>query len=211
MDKITTILFDLDGTILDTRESIFQSFVHSLTTVGHKAPSQEDVFSHVGKELNEVIAGIAGPKGKVEEIRELIKNFQLANLHLVKLYAGVEEVLKELRSRGYKLGAVTNARRAGSIKRLEHVGILDLFDTVVAVDDVENPKPHAEPVLLALKNMNAFPESAIMIGDSHFDIESGKNAGIKTIRVTYGFHTEEMDNPKPDHFVDDIKDLLGLL
>ncbi len=211
MEKITTILFDLDGTLLDTREAIFQAFVHSLTTLGHKVPSKEEMFLHVGKEFSEMVAGVVGSMENNKEIKELMTNFQFQNLHLVAVYSGTAEVLKELRAKGYKLGAVTNAKRGGTLKRLQHVGILDLFDTVVAVDDVDNPKPFPDPVLLALKNIGALPENAVMVGDSHFDIEAGKSAGTKTVRVTYGFHSNEMDNPTPDHFIDDIKEIFKLI
>ncbi len=211
IDKITTILFDLDGTILDTREAIFQAFAHGLTALGYKVPPREEIFAHVGKEFSEMVEGVIGGAENNEKMRELVRDFQLANLHLVTAYAGVAEVLKELKQRGYKLGAVTNAKHEGSQKRLELASLMDLFETLVGIDDVENPKPHPDPVLLALKNINEKPENAIMIGDSHFDIESGKKAGTKTIRVTYGFHTGEMDNPAPDYFIDDIKDLLKLV
>jgi pyrophosphatase PpaX len=211
VDKVNTILFDIDGTMLDTRQSIFEGMAAGLSAVGHKIPGEKALFKHVGKGIEHLIFKLTGTHEYTPKIIEEMRNFQYSNMHLVKPFPYVIEVINTLHKKGYKLGAVTNAREHGSRKRLEHVRLLEFFDVVVAIDNVTDPKPHPAPVLKALELLNSKPEEAIMVGDSHFDIESGNRAGTKTVRVTYGFHIDQMDNPKPDYFIDDIRKLLKLL
>ena len=109
------------------------------------------------------------------------------------------------------MAAVTSRSKKTSHQTLKDSGIFDFFETVISVEDTENLKPHPEPLLKALADMGELPQRAVMIGDSHLDIEAGKAAGTKTIRVTYGFHKEKLNDPEPDYLIYDIKDLLDLL
>ena len=86
-----------------------------------------------------------------------------------------------------------------------------MFDAIITTDLVKETKPNPTPLFKALEILKEKPEHAVMIGDSHFDIEAGKNAGTKTIRVTYGFHKDNLHNPEPDYFVDDLKDLFNII
>jgi pyrophosphatase PpaX len=92
-----------------------------------------------------------------------------------------------------------------------NAGLLDIFDTIVSFEDAGGQKPDPAPLLQALQILGETPDRAVMIGDSHLDIEAGRNAGVQTIRATYGFHKEKLEEPNPDFMIDDIKDLLKLL
>ena len=90
-------------------------------------------------------------------------------------------------------------------------GIYKLFDTIICGEDTKELKPHPAPLFRALELIKSNPETSVMIGDSHLDIEAGKNAGTKTIRAVYGFHADNLKNPEPDFFIDKMADLLRLL
>ena len=109
------------------------------------------------------------------------------------------------------MGAVTSRSNKTSHQTLVNAGMSDFFDVVISAEDTKELKPNPAPLFKALKYLKATPEQAVMVGDSHLDIEAGKNAGTKTIRVTYGFHNDNLDEPKPDLFIHDIGELSGLL
>ena len=211
MHDITTILFDIDGTLLDTREFILQAFEHALRTHEYEVPDREEISAQVGKHLEECYLALAGSKKSLQKLVQAHKNFQDQNFHLSAIFPGVRETLEHLRGKGYKIAAVTTRYQRTAFQTLKDAGILYLFDTIIYGDDVSAVKPDPEPLLKALEILNEKPEHAVMIGDSHLDIETGKNTGIQTIRVTYGFHKNQMHEPEPDYFIEDIKDILKIL
>lgn len=211
MKEITTLLFDIDGTLLDTSEFIFQATEHALATLKYPVPERSFMGKFVGIPFLDYYVNIAGSSKDVEKLMDIHREFQHSNFHLAELFTSTAETLRKLKERGYKLGAVTSRSKKTSEQTLIDAGIFDLFDVVLSAEDTKDLKPHPEPLLKALKHMKEIPERAIMIGDSHLDVEAGKNAGTKTIRATYGFHKDNLHNPEPDFFISDIKDLLDLL
>src|SRR3989338_7321624 len=107
MHGITTILFDIDGTLLDTREFILQAFEHALRTHEYEVPGREKISAQVGKHLEECYVALAGTRDRLQKLVESHKSFQDENFHLSVVFAGVRETLEYLRSKGYKIGAVT--------------------------------------------------------------------------------------------------------
>ncbi|MES3032049.1 MAG: HAD-IA family hydrolase [Patescibacteria group bacterium] len=211
MKGITTILFDIDGTILDTRDFILNATEHALSSLGKPIPDRAVMAKHVGKAFEEYYASLVGPGDHVKDLMKLHHDFQLSNLDLAKLFEGTLETLKVLHEKGYKIAAVTSRSKQTSSQTLADCGILDFFDTVISKEDTKDLKPNPAPLFLALGRLGEQPENAVMIGDSHFDIEAGKNAGIKTIRATYGFHADNLHDPEPDFFINDITELLKIL
>jgi len=209
--NITTILFDIDGTLLDTREFILQAFEHALRTHEYEVPDREEISAQVGKHLEECYIALSGSKKSLQKLVQAHKNFQDQNFHLSAMFLGVRETLEHLRGKGYKIAAVTTRFKRTAFQTLKDADILDFFDAVIYGDDVAAVKPDPEPLFKALQILNEKPEYTVMIGDSHLDIEAGKNAGTKTIRATYGFHKDQMHEPEPDLFIEDIKDLLKIL
>ena len=210
MEGITTILFDIDGTVLDTRDFVINAVEHALSTQGYKVPERSDIAVHIGKSFDDLYYLLTGEKDS-EKLKNLHRNFQLNNYHLSRPFPNTIKVLNNLKEKGYKIGAVTSRRREGVCRTLVDANILDLFDVVISVDDVKELKPDPEPLFKALENLKETPERAVMIGDSNVDIEAGKNAGTKTIRAVYGFHKDYLHNPEPDFIIKDISDLLKIL
>lgn len=125
-------------------------------------------------------------------------------------YPRTKETLAAIQGRGAKIGAVTSRSKMTSISTLELADLLPFFDTVISMEDAPAIKPSPEPLLVALTNIGSDPSRAVMIGDSHLDIEAGKNAGTRTVRMTSGFHADHLHDPEPDFIISDIGDLLEI-
>jgi pyrophosphatase PpaX len=207
---ITTLLFDFDGTLLDTNELIVQTF---LSVLGEHFPGQygrEDVLHFIGPSLEQTFTKIA--PGRVDELSDQYRRLN-RTLHdeLVSEYDGVTETLRTLKSRGLKMAIVSTKREETILHGLQLMGAHDIFDALVALDHVQNPKPHPEPLELALRLLDADQEGALMIGDNSHDIEGGKNAGVRTAGVAWAAKGEAfLAAYEPDFMLNHISDLLEL-
>lgn len=207
---ITTLLFDFDGTLLDTNELIVQTF---LSVLGEHFPGQygrEDVLHFIGPSLEQTFTKIA--PGRVDELSDQYRRLN-RTLHdeLVSEYDGVTETLRTLKSRGLKMAIVSTKREETILHGLQLMGAHDIFDALVALDHVQNPKPHPEPLELALRLLDADQEGALMIGDNSHDIEGGKNAGVRTAGVAWAAKGEAfLAAYEPDFMLNHISDLLDL-
>jgi pyrophosphatase PpaX len=207
---MNTILFDLDGTLIDTNELINESFYHTFKQFGLEF-THEEIIAFNGPPLRETFEKI-----DLDKAEAMITTYRKHNLehhdNYVKAFPHVKETLRGLKERGIKLGIVTTKMRKTAIRGMKITGIYSYFDTIIALDDITNPKPHPEPVLSAMKNLQAEKESTLMIGDNHHDIESGHNAGVKTAGVAWSLKGEEvLQNYNPTYMLHDMKDLLDII
>lgn len=210
MTKIKAVLFDLDGTLLDTSEYILQAFEFTFDL--HKIPKidRSEIVPLIGLSLPEMYQRLTN-LDEVDHFRKTHNDFQLNNLHLIKSFLQTNKTLAELTKRGYKLAVITMRFSRSTQVTLKQAKILSYFDVIITPDDVKNVKPHPEPLLTALSRFGVDPTEAIMVGDTDLDVMAGKNAGTKTVGVTYGFHGKRIADSKPDYVVDDIGDLLNIL
>ena len=208
--EITTLLFDFDGTLLDTNELIIQTF---LSVLGKHFPGRferEDVMHFIGPSLNQTFDAIDSERSAelIAEYRELNKTM---HDDLVTEYDGVPETLRLLKARGLKMAIVSTKRCETITHGLELMGVSDIFDVMVGLEEVENPKPDPEPVLLALEQLGSSRDEALMIGDNSHDIEGGKNAGVRTAGVAWSAKGEAfLATYNPDFMLQHISDLLEL-
>jgi pyrophosphatase PpaX len=198
-----TYLFDLDGTLLDSIDLILTSFHH--TSRAHFSREWSDAYwlAGVGTPLRTQLARVAR---SAEELEALLDTYRAFNLEMhdemAKPYPGVIEVVRALHAKGAKLGLVTSKLSTGANRGLRLLGLEEEFSVRVCADDVENGKPHPEPVLRALGALDSRPEDALFIGDSDHDILSGNAAGVTTVAVAWGpFARETLEAAKPDAWV----------
>lgn len=212
MGTVKAVLFDVDGTLLDTKEFIFQSFEHTLKTHGLPKKSREEINRVVGRPLEECYRELA-PSLNPKSLCETHRLFQEENLELSSPFPKTRETLKRLKEKGLKIAAVTTRSRRTSKKTLEIAGLFDFIDVFVSAEDVKNHKPHPEPILQALKHLQIDCESAVMVGDTGIDIAAGKNAGLRgTIGVTYGFGgRKKIVASNPDFVVNDIAEVVPIV
>ncbi|MGG3561093.1 pyrophosphatase PpaX [Neobacillus rhizosphaerae] len=210
-NKITTVLFDLDGTLIDTNELIITTYLHTLEKYYPSQYQREDVLPFLGPTLHDVFGNM--DPDRVEEMVSEYRAFNIANHdELVKEFVGVKETVQTLKDRGYKLGIVTTKRHDVTLKGLRLMELEDYFEVIVAYDHVEKVKPDPEPIFKALEQLDATAEEAIMVGDNFHDILAGKNAGTATAGVAWSIKGREyVAKYEPDYMLENMKDLLTIL
>lgn len=207
--NISTILFDLDGTLIDTNALIHASFKHTFDYYGYTF-SDEAILQFNGpplyatfRDINEALA---------EEMVATYREHNLAHHNdYVKAFPDVVFVLEQLQRHGIKMGIVSAKMRPGVELGIDVTGIHHFFDSIVTVDDVHQPKPHPEPVLKGMKALNGEPESTLMVGDNYHDIESGKNAGVLTAGVSWSLKGEAfLASLEPTYMIKEMSDILKI-
>jgi len=208
---IKNILFDLDGTLLDTNELIIQSFKHTYKTHLNKDVDKDEIIKSFGEILKITLDREFGEYS--DEAIKTYRNFQIGNFEkLIAIHQGVKEGIIELHRQGYKLGVVTSRLNESAIRGLKHFGLMEYFQSIVGADDTDKHKPDPIPAFMALKELGGKPEETMIVGDSPFDILCGKNAGIRSVVV--GWSALPMDiilKYEPDYVVDSMKELLTLI
>ncbi|MEH7179478.1 pyrophosphatase PpaX [Neobacillus vireti] len=209
--NINTILFDLDGTLIDTNELIISTYLHTLEKYYPSKFKREDVLPFLGPTLHEVF-GNMDPE-RVEEMVLEYRAYNIANHDvMVKEFAGVVETLEILKEKGYKLGIVTTKRHDVALKGIHLMGLDKYFDVIIAYDHVKKVKPDPEPIYLALEQLDSKPDEAMMVGDNYHDVLAGKNAGTKTAGVAWTIKGRDyLAKYEPDYMLENMEDLLAIL
>jgi pyrophosphatase PpaX len=210
--RYPTVLFDFDGTLVDSGAIILSSFKHAARTVLARDVEEEQIAALVGgSNLHDQMRVL-----DAERVEELVHAYREHNRPLhdeLEAFSGVEELVAELSKQGRKLGIVTaKGRQTVDLA----FGVLDLerhFEVVVTADMTERHKPDPEPVETALELLGSKPSDAAFVGDSPYDIESGKAAGVFAIGVTWGkIHPpERLIDAGADVLVHSPEELLGVL
>ena len=182
-----TILFDLDGTLIDSTEAILESFDVSFKHFGMTTPSDDEITSLVGHPLETMYQGLGVSLENIQDIIKAYKNhYRLISRKKTTLLPNAKEAIEEA-GKFATLGIVTTKTKRYSIELLDHLGILKDFSIIIGREDVLNPKPHPEPILKAISLLKVKKDSAWMIGDTLMDIKSAKAAGVKNCGVLCGY------------------------
>ncbi|GEK33455.1 pyrophosphatase PpaX [Kurthia sibirica] len=205
------LLFDFDGTLLDTNDLILDTFHHVIEPKFPGKYSREALQKFIGPSLKDSFTEVDAKNVDVL-IAEYITWNRQHHDELVKEFPDVVEVLTRLKESGLKLAIVSTKRREALLRGLHILGVAELFDTIVSNDDVVHVKPHAEPVLLALENLGLEKAQVIMIGDNYHDIEGGQNAGVHTAGVAWSLKGPEvLQQYNPTYLLYSMKDLLTIM
>ncbi len=209
--SLKTALFDLDGTILDSLPLIINTYRKVFVELDIPWGNGE-VVKWIGRPIVDIAKFYAGG----ERWKEFVDLYQSIYAHdhdsHTRIFPGATEALASLKKRGIQLGIVTSKRRPATMRSLDFLNLTDLFGVIITASDVAKHKPNPEPVLRALELLDTHPENAIFVGDSPFDIISGKKAGVYTIGVTWGMADgEELKSYNPDHLLDDWSKLQEFL
>jgi pyrophosphatase PpaX len=210
--SFSTLLFDLDGTLIDSIDLILRSYRHTMRIHRHEEPSDDVWMEGLGTPLWVQFRRWTSDEAELRAMVDTYRDYNLAHHdELVRPYDGVVEQVLRLDAAGKALGLVTSKMRGGALKGLRLAGLETAFDVVVGADEVTNPKPHAEPVLLALERLGRQPAEAVFIGDSRHDIECGRAAGVKTAAVLWGpFDRDHLEDLDPDYWLERPSDLTTL-
>ena len=211
--RYRTVLFDLDGTLVDSAAMILASFRHATRTVLRREIADQELLAAVGGPGLRAQMEALAP----DRVDELVAVYSDHNVGLhpgLQACEGVLGLLETLRDEGRRLGVVTAKRRATLALAFEVLPELErFFDVTVAAEDTERHKPHPEPLLAALERLGEGPADAVYVGDSPFDIEAAKAAHVGAIAVTWGaIHPRErLEREGADAVVDTCEELLGHL
>lgn len=210
---ITAVLFDLDGTLIDTIDHILASFRHATEVVFGKALPDDVLMRNVGIPLKAQMHEFTDCEQVAEELLREYRSFNHAcHDEMAKLYPGTLGVLVDIHDRGVPMGIVTSKGTPMALQGIELFGLGGYFDVVVTSDDVSRHKPDPYPVLHAAALLGTPAGNCAYVGDSPHDVEAGRAAGAVTVAVTWGVaDAVRLRAASPDFILDDIADLPGLL
>ncbi len=211
---LSAVLFDFDGTLVDTTEMIHQSMRHATSSVlGRDDIPREMLLANVGQPLPRQMELI-----DTENAESLLEAYRSHHERhhdaLIREFPGVEESLDRLGSAGIKVAVVTSKRRASVEMALEiFPGLRNVVDRFVTMEDTTHHKPHPEPLLRALQLLGGIPrERAAYVGDSPFDVQAAKAAGLTSVAVSWGAFSEDaLRASEPDHLLPDIRSVVDVL
>lgn len=214
MGKIDTVLFDFDGTVMDTNNVIINSWQHTFRTLENREEETENIIKTFGEPL-EVTMKNFFPEVPVEQSIAIYRSYHYDNFgKLITVFPGMKELIEVLDNRDYKLGIVTSRLKRTTMQGLEAYGLSPYFQAVVTADDTSAHKPDPEPVNIALEKLGALPESSIMLGDTMFDILCARNAGVKSVLVDWSVAVPEEERQgadRPDYIIEKAEELLEIL
>lgn len=207
------VLFDLDGTLIDSIELILNSAKHAFRDRDGYVPTDAEWLTGVGIPLDAMFRRYARDDADVEALIARYREYQLAHHdRLVRCYERVVETVDDLRTAGHPLAIVTSKTGWLARRGLDHVGLSAHFDVVVGCDSCERHKPDPAPVVLALEKLGYDPDEAVFVGDSVHDVIAGNAAGVTTIAALWGpFSREDLVASQPAHYLERIAELPRLL
>ena len=210
--RFATVLFDLDGTVVDSGAIILASMRHATREVLGREYSDEELLQAVGGPGLEAQMRELAP----EHVDTLVDVYRAHNYPLhddLEACLGMEDVLVRLRAEGRRLGVVTAKRRDTVELAFASVPLGHLFEAIVGGDETERHKPDPAPLLLGAERLGVVPAETAYVGDSPFDVRAAKAAGMFAVAVTWGrIHDRaRLDAEEPDAIVDRAEELLGVL
>jgi pyrophosphatase PpaX len=205
------VLFDLDGTLINSIGHIVACWQHTTRTCLGRELSREEILPTLGRALLECFEEVAPGRG--EELCVAYRAYQQTTHDtMITLVPGTRETLERLKAAGLRLGVVTSK---GLVVAMEGLNLFDLapyFDTFVTHEDTTRHKPHPDPLLVASKRLGIEPANLVYVGDAVVDVQAGKAAGMRTVAVTWGAgEPEALARAGPDYLFESIEEVAALL
>ena len=189
--KNKIILFDLDGTLIDSTEAILESFAVAFETFSENVPHEELIKAEIGHPLDVMFHTLGVPQEKVDDYVHAYKmHYREISCAKTVLLAGAKEAV-EVAAKNATLGVVTTKTAKYSIELLEHMGLMSYFEVLIGREDVQKPKPDPEPIQKALQKLPSDTNSIWMVGDTCMDMLAAKSENVGAVGVTCGYGTDE--------------------
>lgn len=206
---VKALIFDLDGTLVDTAPDLLHATNHALSLINRSAVSMGQLRTYVGYGAMNLIELGVNATGEAVDRKTLLRlhaaflDYYADNIAVSSVvFDGLRELLDKAKSRGLKLGVCTNKVELLSLKLLSELGISDLFGSVVGGDTLPVMKPDPAPLIEAVRRLGVDPSTSLMFGDSVTDIRTAHNAGIPVIAVTFGYTDQHVSTFDPTHVID---------
>lgn len=210
---IELIVFDFDGTLMDSTIAIAESIQSAAVDLGVPVPSTERASHVIGLGLQDALRHAIPdlPQERYQELGERYRHHYLARDHKLRLFAGVEAMLDELASEGYLMTIATGKRRTGLDRALGATGLGSRFQSSRCADEC-NSKPHPQMLKELMEEFGVSPEATLMIGDTTHDLQMAKNAGVHAVAVTYGAHPRDvLEAECPVYCANNVEELTNWL
>lgn len=208
------IVFDLDGTLVDSVDSIWRASDYVLRSNGYRGLDREDVVKVMGKTIFDLFLSVESRLSPQEQ-HKLFEEYRRTYMNFIehtKLIPKVREVLLFLRSRRLKMAVVTTKSRENAEKILSFFGIRSFFDLVIGFEDVREHKPSAEPIMRAAEGLGLQASELVVVGDTEVDIRAGREAGALTVAVKTGVTPlEKIIAENPNFLIESVSDLPEVL
>lgn len=205
---VKTVLFDLDGTLADSLPLIRHTYFTVFSELG-LGWGKGEVMHWIGRPLKDIAEYFAGIDRADFFIERYQHHYHRDHDQYTSLYPGTLEMLEELKERDIKIGLVTSKGLPVTVRTVEYTGLVKYLGAIVTASDVKNHKPLPEPVLKAMELLGAAPEETLFVGDSPYDLEAGKAAGVRVLGVPWGIcSAEDLAGHGPVMILDSWKSLL---
>ena len=211
--KIKGVLFDLDGTLVNTTPLILESFRHTFKQFGLPVPTDSELVAGFGLPMRTAVTAYM-PDEMADEFCDAYRAYQRTRHdELIEGIDGVGETLSALKRSGIKMAVVTSKKRPAAIRDLGCYDLVKYFDSIIACDDCAENKPLPGPSLMALKRLGLTGADCLAVGDSPYDLQSARAAGCQTAAVRYTSFDWNfiLNEGKPDYVLNKMTDLLTLI
>ncbi len=201
---LKAVVFDLDGTIIDSTDAIVASCIHAFEAVGAPRPTRKRIVDLVGFTLVDHLSKVLG-RDATALVPLYQEHYREHACEKTFLLPRVESTLSAIHEAGLKIGFATSKKRAMSEMLLEHLGVLDYFESRVGPDEVTNPKPDPEALYVSMKALGVRAEETVFVGDMDFDVKAARAAGVRCIAVATGYLARpELEALSPEAVFDDL-------
>jgi phosphoglycolate phosphatase len=217
--QVKVVMFDLDGTLLDTAPQIAEAANRMLVALGKPMLSQAQITTYIGEGVQNLIKRcLVGSMHDEPDAQEFVRaqplyhDFYEANATDSLAFAGVLPALQQLKKQGYRLACVTNKPEKFTLPLLQHAGLADFFEIVVSGDTLPKKKPDPLPLLHICQKLGTLPAEAVLVGDSETDIQAAHAAGCFVVTVPYGYNQgRAIDVATVDATVQQLTEVVNLL
>lgn len=213
MSKYKAVLFDFDGTIMNTNNIILDSWRHTFLKKKGYEPDTEMIYKTFGEVLSETMERFF-PDEDVEEMVDIYRQYQKDLFYdAIEIFPGMQELILDLRKAGIKTAIVTSRFLNSTDIGLGKYGLENAFDAIVSAEDTDIHKPNPEPCLICLKKLGIEPKDAIMIGDSKYDVLCARNTGVDSVLVSWTVTLDEdqIKDLAPDYCIDRADEMLDIV
>lgn len=205
--KINLVVFDLDGTLVSSHETIYKATLQALKEINifPKMP-EEEFYKTIGMHFEDIFAQFDFSVPDFEKFISIYKSIYFNYLNLSAIYPGVNETINQLRKKNTTIALLTTKGQEHAEIILRHFKLFEKFDYIMGRRPGIAHKPSPEPLLKICNDLNIDIAETLIVGDSELDIQCGKRAGAKTCAVTYGYRTKEvLQKTEPDFLIDEIR------
>lgn len=211
MSRITTVLFDFDGTIMDTNDLILKSWKNTFRVLRGEEVSEDVILPTLGEPL-ELTMEKFFPEVPLQKCLDTYRSWHHDNfVQLIKMFPGMMQLLEELKARGYRMGLVTSRLKYTTMLGVEKYDLGRFFDYILTADDTDKHKPDPAPILITMEKMGADPAEAIMVGDTLLDLGCARNAGVPSVLVDWTIAVPEEKKNEADYVIKKAEELLEIL